>query len=60
MNWLEIECSNKNCNCDCTIGQTQHQNSIFTTDLKLNKEFTCDDCGETILIVDKELMNVAT
>ena len=60
MDVLEIECSNDNCNSDTVIGQSQENNMIFVSDLKLNKKFTCDNCGETILIVDKELINVAT
>ena len=60
MNVLEIECSNDNCNCSCTIGQTRHHNMIFVSDLKLNKKFTCDNCEDTILIVDKELINATT
>jgi hypothetical protein len=56
MEVLEIECPNDKCNCDCTIGQTKHFNMIFVDDLKLNKVFTCDHCDETILIVDKELL----
>ena len=60
MNVLEIECSNDNCNSDTVIGQSQEMNMIFVSDLKLNKKFTCDHCDETILIVDKELINVTT
>jgi len=56
MEVLEIDCNNDKCNCDCTIGQTQHFNMIFVDDLKLNKTFTCDNCEETILMVDKELL----
>jgi len=56
MEVLEIDCNNDKCNCDCTIGQTQHSNMIFVDDLKLNKKFTCDDCEETILMVDEELL----
>jgi len=57
MEVLEIECDNLKCNCDCTIGQTQHHNIIFISDLKLNECFTCDNCEELILIVDEELLN---
>jgi len=43
---LEINCNN----CDWF-------NLIYTTELKLNKSFTCDECEEIILMVDKELLN---
>tara|TARA_B100000029_G_C17519471_1_gene939280 strand:- start:854 stop:1045 length:192 start_codon:yes stop_codon:yes gene_type:complete len=56
MEVLEIDCNNDKCNCDCTIGQTQHFNMIFVDDLKLNKTFTCDNCEATILIVDEVLL----
>ena len=42
---LEINCNN----CDCF-------NLIYTTELKLNKSFTCDECEELILMVDEELL----
>ncbi len=32
-------------------------NLIYTTELQVNKIFTCDECEELILIVDEELMN---
>jgi hypothetical protein len=57
MDVLEIDCNNPNCNCDCTIGQTQHFNMIFVDDLQLNKTFTCDNCEEVILVVEQELLN---
>ncbi len=57
MQVLEIECHNLKCNCVCTIGQTQHFNIIFISELQLNKSFTCDNCEELILMVDKELLN---
>ena len=43
---LEINCNN----CDWF-------NLIYTTELQLNKSFTCDECEELILICDIELMN---
>lgn len=58
MDVLEIECPNDKCNCDCTIGQTQHQNMIFITDFSLNETFTCDDCNAVILVCDEKLMKV--
>lgn len=56
MKVLEVDCNNDKCNCNCTIGETQHFNMIFVDDLKLNKTFTCDNCEKTILMVDKELL----
>ena len=57
MEVLEIDCHNSDCNCDCTIGHTQHFNIIFVDDLELYKTFTCDNCEEIILICDRELLN---
>ena len=58
MNVLEIECQNHNCNSDTVIGQSQEINIIFVGDLQVNKKFTCDNCGKTILIVDESLLKV--
>ncbi len=43
---LEINCTN----CDWF-------NLIYTTELQLNKSFTCDECEELILMCDSELIN---
>ena len=32
-------------------------NMLFISELQLNKSFTCDECEELILMVDKELLN---
>ena len=56
MDVVEIDCPNDKCNCDCTIGQTQHFNMIFVSDLSLNKTFTCDNCNAVILVCDEELL----
>jgi len=46
MKVLEIDCNN--CN---------YFNMLFVSELKEYKEFYCDDCNNTILIVDRELLN---
>tara|TARA_R100000458_G_C8275597_1_gene250730 strand:- start:1968 stop:2159 length:192 start_codon:yes stop_codon:yes gene_type:complete len=46
---LEITCSNNNC---------EHFNLIYISELEVNKKFTCDECNETILMVDEELISL--
>ena len=50
---LEITCKNPECGCECLIGQSQHQNLIFESDLEIDKKFTCDECESVIFEVDK-------
>ena len=47
-NMLEITCNNSD----------EHQNLIFESELKINKVFTCDECEDVILVVDKVLLEV--
>ena len=47
MDRLEITCNNNNC---------EHFNMIYTSQLKENKQFTCDECESIILMCDSTLI----